>query len=83
MQNSQLELNSTPYAKYKWASIEELQLAQKRTQARNDAWILFSKKKITEEEYVSLGKMASSTDVENVVLAIDIIKAINRKSKKK
>lgn len=72
-----------PYAKYKWASIKELQLAQKRTQARNDAWILFNKNKITETEYVALGKMASSPDVDNLILAIDIIKAINRKRKKK
>jgi hypothetical protein len=70
------------YAKHKWASITAMELAQKRTIARNDAWILFRKKKITEEEYVTLGKMASSPDVENLVVAIELIKAKNRKKKK-
>lgn len=70
------------YAKHKWASINDMQLAQKRTTARNDAWILFIKKKITETEYKTLGRMASSTDVEDLILAIEIIKSKNRKKKK-
>lgn len=69
------------YAKYKWASINEMQLAQKRTQARNDAWTLFIKKKITEAEYKTLGRMASSADVEDLILAIELIKAKFRKKK--
>lgn len=69
------------YAKYKWASINDMQLAQKRATARNDAWVLFIKKKITETEYRLLGKMASSADVEDLVLAIELIKAKNKKKK--
>jgi len=70
------------YAKHKWASITAMELAQKRTIARNDAWILFRKKKITEAEYKMIGKMASSEDVENLVLAIELMKAKNKKKKK-
>jgi len=69
------------YAKHKWASMTDMQLAQKRTTARNDAWILFMKKKITEDEYMTLSRMATSTDVENLVLAIELIKTKNRKKK--
>ena len=69
------------YAKHKWASMTDMQLAQKRTTARNDAWILFMKKKITEDEYMTLSRMAISTDVENLVLAIELIKTKNRKKK--
>ena len=70
------------YAKYKWASMNDMQLAQKRATARNDAWGLFIKNKITEVEYKTLGKMASSPDVEDLVLAIAIIKEKFRKPKK-
>ena len=69
------------YAKYKWASMTNVQLAHKRVTAKNDAWILFMKKKITEKEYTNLISIVTSPDVENLVLAIELIKAKNRKKK--
>lgn len=70
------------YAKHKWANYNDVQIAQKRTTARNDSWILFMKNRITEEEYRTFMRMATSPDVENVILVIELIKAKNRKKKK-
>ena len=69
------------YAKYKWAGMTSSELAQKRVTAARDSWILFMKNKITQEEYISLITMISSKDIENLILAIELIKTKNRKIK--
>ena len=71
------------YARHKWPSLNKMELNSKRAETKKDAWILYCKKKITNLEYESLSNMIKSDDIENLILAIEIIKTKNRKKRKK